>query len=96
MITPQIIESYDYGEHCVRLECDCSNGERVELMWDEEDPDWRLLWVSLIPTRYGFFGRISAALKMLFSKEPTWGEVVLTQEAVGKLASFLSEHSDDR
>lgn len=96
MITPQKI--VDRGENekgawdNMRLECDCGNGESIELEWDTtvEWPDYLL--VSLVPTRYGFFGRIKAAIKILFAKEPSYGEVVLDDTSGKMLYHFFENH----
>lgn len=94
MIEPQQIVKIEKGFDDVRLECDCNNGEKIELAWDDDDWDdeWRYLWISLVPSRLGLFGRIKAASKMLFSKDPTWGEVLLNKESVQVFADFLDRH----
>lgn len=86
--------SYPTGElwENLRLECDCGNGERVVLSFDENEgyPDY--LEVILVPARLGFFGRIKAAFKTLVAKDPVYGEVILDEESVGKMSEFFHNH----
>lgn len=92
MIEPQRIVKIEDGFDDVRLECDCHNGEKIELAWDADDEDYQCLWISLIPSRLGFWGRIKASAKMLFSKDPSWGEVLLNKESAKVFAEFMERH----
>lgn len=70
--------------------CDCSNGDYLRVMWDE-DPDFRMLWVELNNRNNSWKQRIKDIWLILRGKERSWGEIILTDKSIKGLLKILNE-----
>ena len=78
------------------LPCDGHDGDYLRLTWDEDDTDWRYLWIeeSSLPT--SLRKRIVSAWKTLLGQRVESKSVVLADEAVRELRDFLSAPEETR
>jgi hypothetical protein len=69
--------------------CDCSDGDYLRLTWDDDDPEWRFLWVETWSHSPGFWKRLRGAWRIVTGRRWQHSEVVLSSEVVAALSEFL-------
>lgn len=74
--------------HELIFPCNCSNGDYLRITWDEEDSEWRWLWIEAEHAPTGW-DRIRSAWKALRGQPFRAGEIILTDATVDSLRQFL-------
>jgi hypothetical protein len=72
--------------------CDCGDGDYLRITWDDDDPEWRYLWIEsshLLRGSAPIWKRIKGAVGLLLGRgyQPT--EIVLTEAVAAEIAAFL-------
>jgi hypothetical protein len=79
--------------------CDCANGDYLRITWEDDDPEYRYLWIESAYQRHKFRSRVAGAWRVLTGKPHSSTEVLLSEKTVVALHAFLSlkpvELSDD-
>jgi hypothetical protein len=75
--------------------CDCSDQDYLRITWDDEDSDWRFLWIEHDHKPHGW-NRVKSAVAALRGRVLTHGEIILTDESVDGLYEFLKGKIDGR
>lgn len=70
--------------------CDAHDGDYLRITWDDEDPQWRMLWIeeSSLPQR--FRSRLVKAIKLLLGQRVEGASVLLSDDAATSLRDFLA------
>jgi hypothetical protein len=71
------------------FQCCAGDGDYLRITWDEEDPEWRLLWIEAYPSP-SIRDRIRSAIRTLKGTGTDNG-VLLDKQAVRKLQEFLKD-----
>lgn len=85
--------STDKGKHhSLIFECDGADGDYLRISWDEEDPDWRMLWVE-VDAPNGFFAKVKYCASVFFGykKHRLTPGVILGKEEVESIREFFKE-----
>ena len=70
------------------VECDGGDGEYLRISWDE-DPDFRILWVEVVPD-VTFRSKVKSAIKALRGRRHNNTGIILGPAKIDALKTFLS------
>lgn len=70
--------------------CDCGDRDYLRVTWDE-DIEWKMLWIEARHGTHSWREKLRDCWKILTNKDLDVGEVILTEKAVERLQSFLSD-----
>lgn len=79
----------------ILLACDAIDGDYLRITWDNDDPDFRYLWLEINEYPLSFRRKIRAIWRIVRGKQHPWGEVILNDKAVQELAAFFNTKTKD-
>lgn len=87
------IEEHNLGEehHSLIFPCDCHDDHYLHLEWDEEDSEWRYLYVTNQWRPVGLRDKIKSCYKILRNREYMVDLVILNDKSIDALKKFLVE-----
>ena len=71
--------------------CDAGDDHFLRIAWDDNDTDWRFLWITSEWRPERLRDRIKDAFKILRGKEYCYQEIVLNDVTVASLKKFLED-----
>jgi hypothetical protein len=75
--------------------CDCGDGHYLRIRWDNDDTDFRFLWLEADSYRYKKLkSRLKDAWKLIIGKPCTVAEVILDDSVCLELRDFLNTKID--
>lgn len=73
--------------------CDCGDSHYLRIEWDDEDPEWRFLWVEGCVFPHGIKNRLKWAFNSLRGKVVFNDGVILNKEVLAELQSYINKYS---
>ena len=80
---------YDGAHSSLIFPCDCHDHHFLHFEWDEEDTDWRYIYVSNQWRPVRWRDKIKSCYKILRNREYSIDEVVLNDKSIDALKKFL-------
>ena len=87
----EIVEHNLDGHTQLIFPCDCHDDHYLHLSWDDDDSEWRYIYVSNQWRPVGIWAKLKDCIKILRNREYMTDEVVLNDKVIDALKEFLKD-----